>query len=402
MMPIFSALLTFVAAIVASVVAVFFVEVIAALTLGRRYDKLPSNTNSDIAPRIAVLVPAHNESAGLLPTLEDIKRQLRPGDRVLVVADNSTDDTAAVARAAGAEVIERQDPTRRGKGYALDFGIQHLSATPPVILIMMDADCRIAANAITRLTRLCAMTHRPVQALYLMTAPANSRINHQVAEFAWRVKNWLRPLGLWGLGLPCQLMGTGMAFPWEVIRSVDLANGWLVEDLKLGLDLAAQGHPPLFCPSALVSSQFGSSAKAARTQRERWERGHIGMILTTAPQLFGRAVADRNWNLLALTLDLAVPPLSLLAMLVIGIVCFTAVCALLGISLSALIVSGAALATFVLAALLAWLKCGRDVVPFGTVLSIPLYILGKLGLYRIKIFNKSDAQWVRTDRAESE
>jgi len=402
MVPIFLALLTFVATIVALVVAVFFVEVIAALTLGRRYEGVPSNADSDIAARIAVLVPAHNESTGLLPTLDDIKQQLRPGDRILVVADNCADDTATIARTAGAEVIERHDPIRRGKGYALDFGIQHLSSAPPDILIMIDADCRIAANAIRRLTRLCAMTHRPVQALYLMAAPTNSRINHQVAEFAWRVKNWLRPLGLFSLGLPCQLMGTGMAFPWEVISKVDLANGWLVEDLKLGLDLAAQGHPPLFCPSALVSSQFGSSAKAARTQRERWERGHIGMILTTGPRLFCRAAMDRNLNLLALTFDLAVPPLSLLAMLVVGIVCLTAACALLGFSLSALILSGAALAAFVLAAFLAWLKCGRDVVPIGTVLSIPLYILGKLGLYRIKMFNKTDPQWVRTDRTESE
>src|SRR5580704_15835042 len=152
MVPIFSALLTFVAAILVAVVAVFFVEVIAALTLGRRYDGLPSNSNSDIAARIAVLVPAHNEGTGLLPTLEDIKRQLQPGDRILVVADNCTDDTATIARTAGAEVIERHDPDRRGKGYALDFGIQHLSATPPDILIMIDADCRIAANAITQVT----------------------------------------------------------------------------------------------------------------------------------------------------------------------------------------------------------------------------------------------------------
>jgi hypothetical protein len=72
---------------------------------------------------------------------------------------------------------------------------------------------------------------RPVQALYLMMAPADSQINYKVAEFAWRVKNWLRPLGLRALGLPCQLMGTGMAFPWEVIRRADLASASLVEDL---------------------------------------------------------------------------------------------------------------------------------------------------------------------------
>ena len=77
-----------------------------------------------------------------------------------------------------------------------------------------------------------------MQALDLMKAPDQSVINFQVAEFAWRVKNWVRPLGLSALGLPCQLMGTGMAFPWNVVRSAKLASGQVVEDLNLGLELA--------------------------------------------------------------------------------------------------------------------------------------------------------------------
>jgi cellulose synthase/poly-beta-1,6-N-acetylglucosamine synthase-like glycosyltransferase len=255
---------------------------------------------------------------------------------------------------------------------------------------------------INRLLAACVTAQRPVQALYLMTAPAPAQVKQRVAEFAWRVKNWLRPLGLMKLHLPCQLMGTGMAFPWQVIASANLANGWVVEDLKLGLDLALDGHPPLFCPSALVTSQFASSASGARSQRERWERGHISMIVTTVPQLLYGAIAHRNWNLLALTLDLLVPPLSLLAMLVVGIVTVTAVCALHGFSSLALTVSAASLATFVLAAFLAWLIHGRDLVPLRAMISIPFYILGKLGLYRIKLFNKTGAQWIRTDRTKSQ
>ena len=110
----------------------------------------------------------------------------------------------------------------------------------------------------------CESTRRPVQALYLMTAPPGSAINHQVAEFAWRLKNHVRPLGLKALGLPCQLMGTGMAFPWGVIRSAELASGFIVEDLKLGLELAAGGHPPAFS-SAMVTSTFPSSAEGRTT-----------------------------------------------------------------------------------------------------------------------------------------
>ena len=234
-----------------------------------------------------------------------------------------------------------------------------------------------------------------------MTAPDGSPINYQVAEFAWRVKNWLRPLGLSALKLPCQLVGTGMAFPWDVIRSADLANGWIVEDLKLGLDLALAGHPPLFCPSACVRSQFASSVEGAGSQRKRWEQGHIGMILTTAPRLLCIAILRRNWGLLALTLDLAVPPLSLLAMLLIGMFAVAGLAVALGFSSAALTVSTASLLAFMVAAFLSWMKCGRDVLPPGAILSIAPYVLGKLPLYRHILSNRTDARWIRTDRTKS-
>ena len=88
--------------------AVLAVECLAAL--------LPARPSPDgPRPSCAVLVPAHDEEAGLPATLAALWPQLEAGDRLLVVADNCTDRTAAVARAAGAEVLERRDPDRRGK-----------------------------------------------------------------------------------------------------------------------------------------------------------------------------------------------------------------------------------------------------------------------------------------------
>src|SRR5205807_5179328 len=81
--------------------------------------------------------------------------------------------------------------------------------------------------------------------------------------------------------------------------------------------LTEAGHPPILCPAAVLGSQFPTSVAAANTQRERWERGHIGLILSAAPALLLRAIARREWKLLALTLDMTIPPLSLLAMLVL-------------------------------------------------------------------------------------
>lgn len=391
-----SCLLVIVAGILAITVIVFFLEIVAATALSRR--RCPILPNPGLRQSVAVLVPAHNESSGLLPTLACIQSQLLPGDRLLVVADNCSDDTAVVAKAAGAEVVERNDPTKRGKGFALDRGVRHLISNPPEFVIIVDADCKLASGAVDSLTSTCAMTGRPAQALYLMNAPIDSQINHQVAEFSWRVKNWLRPLGLRALKLPCQLMGTGMAFPWDVIRSADLGNSQIVEDLKLGLDLTLAGHPPIFCPSARVTSEFASSAKGAETQRKRWEQGHLDMIFKTAPRLFAIAFIRRDWDLLAVTLDLAVPPLSLLGILVLGIFGASLLYTIIGYSFVALVISTASLLAFAIATLVAWLKCGRDVVPPSALLLIPSYAFRKIKLYRRFVFGKIDSEWDRTDR----
>src|SRR6185437_14321169 len=109
-MPILLSLtLGFIVAVLAMLVAVFSAEVIAGLWSRPRDSRpeVPRDHRAD--PRIAVLVPAHDESIGLVPTLDDLRQQLQASDRLLVVADNCSDDTAAMATKCGAEVIERHD-----------------------------------------------------------------------------------------------------------------------------------------------------------------------------------------------------------------------------------------------------------------------------------------------------
>ena len=389
-----SFLLVVLAGLLAIPVIVFCIEILAAIALPQQEFSLVKRQ------RIAVLVPAHNESKGMLGTLDDIKAQLCSGDRLLVVADNCTDDTAAVAEVAGAEVTERLDLAKIGKGYALDWGLRHLSVDPPEIVIVVDADCRLATNALDQLAMACATTRRPVQALYLMTAPDEPSINYRVAMFAFRVKNWARPLGLRALNLPCQLMGTGMAFPWECISSANLATGAAVEDLKLGLDLARAGHPPLFCPSAGINSQFPSSIKGTKSQRERWEQGHIGMIATVMPRLY-ESLTRRNFRLFILTLDMAVPPLTLLGMLLCSMLLISLVGVLFGLSSTSLIVSATSLLAYFAAVALCWLKFGRDILPLKSIASVAFYVLGKLPLYRQILSRGGSSHWIRTDREKS-
>ncbi|MEM9482238.1 MAG: glycosyltransferase family 2 protein [Cyanobacteria bacterium P01_F01_bin.116] len=375
--------------------AVLLIEVLVAY-MGQRLAKRQSPLL--INARRAVLMPAHNEAAVIQATLSTLTSQLKVDDRLVVVADNCTDATAEIARQAGATVLERQNDQERGKGYALDFGIRHLSQDAPDVLIMVDADCQVKPDAIDAIANLALNTKRPVQATYLLEQSPQPSPKEMVSTFAFKVKNLVRPLGLRVLGQPCLLTGTGMAFPWATLQDVDLASGNIVEDMKLGLDLAIAGHAPIMCPNALVTGDQPQQDSTAITQRTRWEHGHLRTLITCVPPLLWQGLKQGRVGLIALALDLCVPPLSLLVMLwVVGTVAVTALTLWLGNTWLPALMLYSAGAGLCLAIGLAWSGFARQDIPLGKLLSIPLYILWKVPLY-FKFLKGPEAQWIRTDR----
>lgn len=348
-------------------------------------------------PTIAILVPAHDEAAGISITLKTLLPQLTSRDRLVVVADNCSDETASVARAIGATVLERHDPERRGKGYALDFGLKFLASDPPDVVVVVDADCLVAEGAIEKISQLAAVKQRPVQSSYLLTQSANPNPASAVSLLAFTVKNLVRPVGLAQLGLPCLLTGTGMAFPWSVMQQVSLASGNIVEDMQLSLDLLIAGYPTVFCAEAAVLGSLPQDDKAAVSQRTRWEHGHLQTLFRQVPRLLKAWIDQKRFNLLAIALDLCVPPLSLLVM-------FWCVAMIAAIGSGLALQIYAPLALLVLEGLLilasiiiSWAKFARHKLPLSTLLAVPLYVLWKVPLY-IAFLVKPQTRWVRTAR----
>jgi cellulose synthase/poly-beta-1,6-N-acetylglucosamine synthase-like glycosyltransferase len=369
-----------------------FVEITAAVSA-------PDTDQAQEGERrpIAVLMPAHNESTVIAAAIQSVFPQLTARDRLVVIADNCSDNTAAIAAAQGAEVVARTDLSRRGKGYALDFGIRYLESKPPDVVLMVDADCHVSPGSVDRLARLCCKTDRPAQAIYLMHAGPAAGLNMRVAEFAWLVKNKVRPLGLHRLGLPCQLTGTGMAFPWACISKAMLATGHIVEDLKLGLELARTGAAPTLCPEALVTSTFPTSVDGIRSQRARWEHGHLNVILSDARLLFLAGVRGRSADLLALALDLCVPPTALLALCLAAV--WTSCAILFHLTGAIWPLALASLAALLMAAsvLMSWAVYGRHIMTLGTLLLSVIYPLWKIPLY-LRFLVARQVDWVRSKR----
>jgi len=372
----------------------FFIEVVASL-------RGEPETVAASAPRsdpLCVLIPAHDESGLIEKTVTALRAQLTAQDRLLVLADNCSDDTAEKARSAGAEVIERQDRQKIGKGYALDCGIRHLArGAPPSVVVFVDADCELATGSIAALAAACSSRGRPVQATNLMEADPSAGKTTRIAQFAWKVKNYVRPLGAERLGLPCQLTGTGMAIPWPLLASVELSTGHIAEDAKLGVELAVQGHAPRFCPPARVTSRFPVSARGIKEQRIRWEHGHLTMIQQHVPYLLRNAWTKRRPELLALAIDLSIQPLGLFLLTTSALAAAGVTMTLLGASVYFGATTSAPLALFATAIGLAWARHGRSIVSSSDLLYAPAYALSKLPtLWRF--LTKRQVVWVRAER----
>jgi cellulose synthase/poly-beta-1,6-N-acetylglucosamine synthase-like glycosyltransferase len=374
-------------------ISVLFVECSAALFSSEKtkYSTITSR------PKINVLVPAHNEASGISATLKTLLPQLTAQDRLIVIADNCDDDTAAIARRFGVTVIERQEPNQKAKGYALDYGLRFIALDPPDVVVVIDADCIVHSGTIIQLVCLAATTGRPVQASYLMKQPHNPEPKDAVSMLAFMVKNLVRPQGLDRLGLPCLLTGSGMAFPWSVICKVSLGSNNIVEDMQLSLDVAKAGYAPIFCSQAKVTGVLPQQKYAAQSQRTRWEHGHLQTSLTQVPQLFRDAVYQKRFDLLAIALDLCVPPLSLLVMLwaaSMGGALLATECGASWIPAILLVIEGVLIFTSIVGA---WVKFGRTVLPLEKLLTVPLYILWKIPIYLAFLLQRQ-TKWIRTQR----
>lgn len=374
--------------------AVFVIEMLLGLRPNR------DGGLARLTGSVALIVPAHNEQGVVRRSVERMIADAPSGTRIVVVAHNCSDDTAAEARAGGAEVHVLDEPDRRGKGYALAGGRAFLADSPPVTVIAVDADCTPAMGALVRLAATAERTGQAVQASYLFSPRPGAGPIVQISNFAMLVKNLVRQRGARRIGAAALLTGSGMAFPWTLFQTLDLATGDLVEDLALGIDLVRRDRAPIFEGRATIWSD-PSSESGTSTQRARWEGGFLATARRYALPLLMRGVARLRWKMIWMGLHLLTPPLTLLLSLN-GVL-------LLGwllLWLAGLVPGAGVLAAFLLGAgvvvtvLIGWAVAGRGMLSGAALVRLPFYLVWKLALYARIVRGRETPAWIRTERVD--
>lgn len=393
-----SVLLLLMAIFISIPLIVVSTECLITLVLGF---KTPS-PQDQLMPGVSykILMPAHNEAAVIGKTLKKLISELPDADpkNILLVADNCADSTAEIARSLKVTVLERNDTSKRGKGFALDYGIQHLSKhNPPAVLVIIDADCETTKSSLATLINLVFTENKPAQMTNIMRTVKNASIKQKIAGFAWLLKNKIRPFSMYSMGMPVALTGTGMALPWTLLNIVQIGHGNIVEDMQLGIDCAINGYLPLFCLDAEIKSDFPEQSSAELSQRTRWEHGHLQTILQQVPALIKESWRQKNVRLLAFALDIGVPPLSLLVLISVSGLAFLAVCLLITDASFAFLILLLSFLYFTAMLTLVWQRFGQDYLSASELAGIPNYVFSKLSIY-FSFLVKRQKEWVRTDR----
>ena len=342
--------------------------------------------------RIAIVVPAHNESDSIERTLDSLLAAARADANtdVWVIADNCDDATAEKAETADARVIVRRDAQLRGKGHALEYAFSRLTPMGYAWLLVIDADSTLEPGFVPAMRAAMHPDRNALQACYL--SRAGSHLRSRVSRLAQWGFNLVRPLARDRLGFSCGLLGNGFALRAGLLERLPYRAHSVVEDLEYHLLLVNSGERVHFVADAVVTGEIADTREGARTQRTRWEGGRLRMLREHLGPLLkrtltgDRAAAELLADLLLLPLGMHV--LLLLAAALLG-----------GVGTYAALIGVFAIGLYVAAILWRGPTTAQDL---GALAFSPFYLAWKLTLLPATLLHsRRRAQWVRSRRNAS-
>jgi len=350
--------------------------------------------------RFVVLVPAHNEEDGLAPTLQSLASVAYPkaAFRVVVIADRCDDQTAAVARALGADCLER-DGGAPGKGPAIAWALDRLrdARVDFDAVVIVDADTVADRGLLAAFDAKLEEGSDVQQGYNYLSNPWDSPFT-RIISVTSVLRNQLFYGGKERLGLPAMLTGTGMCLSRRILES----RGWTAfsvgEDWEFSASLLLDGERVHFNRDARVMARESQGFRQASSQRLRWASGRHAVAAASVKSLMATAVRLGRPGLFDAALTIAAPTYSVQAasaaacLLVGWLVSGDAAWRLLSVW-DALVTAALALYFFVGAML-----TESPFKSLGGVVLIPVFLPWRVAIEILGLLGFGRKRWVRTSR----
>ena len=262
------------------VVTIFWLYqiMVSLCSLVKLKDK-PLKVNKD--HKFMAIIPAHNEEAVVGNLIESLKNQNYNKELydIYVIADNCTDNTAQIARDKGAIVYQRFDPTRKTKGFALNWFLQQKIEEDADYdaFFVFDADNIVDKNFIKNMNKKLCQGEDVVQGYRDIKNPTDSWVTAGYAIFYWTMHRFYH-LARYNLGLSPLLNGTGFMVKFDVVKPDGWQTKTLTEDIEFSLQRIIKGKRLGWSTDAIVYDEQPVGFKQSWSQRSRWTVGHMQCI----------------------------------------------------------------------------------------------------------------------------
>jgi cellulose synthase/poly-beta-1,6-N-acetylglucosamine synthase-like glycosyltransferase len=235
--------------------------------------------------RFAVFMPAHNEKNVIGSSVRSVLAAAYPHKNytVYVVADNCTDETAIIAKVAGAEVLERTNPLQRGKQFALEWAFKQIDLNKYDAVVILDADNHIDPEFFTVLDAHLERGEKVIQAYGETKNATDSWVSMNNAYMYWYMYRLM--MIRQRLGLSVWLAGAGVCISTEILQSVGWRVTSLVDDVEYTCQLLLKGHKVHLAAGAVLYDQKPSNLLDSMKQRLRWIRGQTQVTVKYIPSL---------------------------------------------------------------------------------------------------------------------
>jgi cellulose synthase/poly-beta-1,6-N-acetylglucosamine synthase-like glycosyltransferase len=348
--------------------------------------------------RFDIIIPAHNEEAGIAAVVRSALEVDWPVDlfRVVVVADNCNDATAEQAARCGAQVLVRQNDELRGKGYALSYAFhESQQGNWADAVVVVDADSKVSVNLLEAIAARMELGEQAVQVHYGVSN-IHASWRTRMMSIAMAAFHRVRSRGRERLGLSCGIRGNGWSLTHALLRKVPYASYSLTEDLEYGIELGSRGVRVAYADEASCDGEMVSREQDARSQRRRWEQGRIALLRENALPLLKRAFVARSVICLDLALDLLVLPLSYIVLGAAAMASGGWFLATIDPAFESWAwAGGACCVALTLYVLRGWQLSGAGIRGLVDLLRAPFFLLWKVALM---FRSRRTSEWVRTNR----
>ncbi len=217
--------------------------------------KKNESLNTEYNRSFLVIVPCHNRGQFLSKTLYSLSALIYPWNlsKLVVLADNCTDDTVEIAQKFGVKVLERHNNQQAGNNSSMEWALKQVRQWDEKYdaIVIIKTGSLISSNFLQVMNYYLEKGSEVIQSSNLLLA-GSGRKKTELIHITHLLHNYMYPLGHKALGFNMHLSGNGMCFRSNILMKYPFGHHSIDKEREYNMFLRLKEIPTDFAPEARI------------------------------------------------------------------------------------------------------------------------------------------------------